>query len=607
MKRLLTSVIEERNVQTSEWHIGQDWEGIPAEERFARASGIRVPPGSNETFMQCYGGVLSCFLFLFDHAIDLLVFGTNQYAQLKIAARKVKLFLSWCVTQRRKRRPKPFLMPIFRNFKEVSKKDIMTFFGIIIMASICGRLHQPYSDWFCADEALCWPWVKKYMSGRRFTSIFRYLHCASPWDQVRRGVTGFDPLYKVRELFNVVKQQISKCFIPFQMLSLDEMMVSSKARLSFLVTNLLKPIRKGIKIFALVCVKTRWVVNFEVYTGETGAQAEASNCPDLSHYKKLIAYDPKSKVLQLIGRLMFSIFNLHYIVYTDRWFTGLSMVRGLLSLKTYVCGTVHLDRGFPNCIAFTKEEARTLDRGQSLHAMSSDGKVLAVSWKDSKPVYLLSSVASHQPPDTVTRRLKSQLLTVRRHPVIVSYNGGMGGVDDVDAGRSYYPIHFRRIKRWWLNILFWLLEVVLNNSLILYNAMAELYQWKPKTTKEYRRILAELLVGDGDEANVNIAAAAPVRSKSSCSASTKTSSTTSSETVCDQTSTSPWDAIFNEHMPARSPKKRCVVCGHGTQDVRTRTRCRTCDVALCPPQIGRSCFADWHIDHVPLEKRPKGC
>lgn len=40
MKRLLTSVIEERNVQTSEWHIGQDWEGIPAEERFARASGI---------------------------------------------------------------------------------------------------------------------------------------------------------------------------------------------------------------------------------------------------------------------------------------------------------------------------------------------------------------------------------------------------------------------------------------------------------------------------------------------------------------------------------------------------------------------------------------
>ena len=91
----------------------------------------------------------------------------------------------------------------------------------------------------------------------------------------------------------------------------------------------------------------------------------------------------------------------------------------------------------------------------------------------------------------------------------------MGDVDDVDAGRGYYPIHFKRIKRWWLNILFWLLEIVLNNALILYNSIAATYKWKQKTAKEYRRNLAVLLVGElSDEATVNIPLVVSRRSSS---------------------------------------------------------------------------------------------
>ena len=314
-------------------------------------------------------------------------------------------------------------------------------------------------------------------------------------------------------------------------------------------------------------------------------------------------FDSKSKVLQLIGRLACNLFNLHYVIYTDRWFTGLPMVRGLLSLKTCMCGTVHLNRGFPNCIAFTKEEAKSLDRGQSLHAVSSDGKVVAVAWKDSKPVYLLSSAVSQEKSDTVTRRLKSQSLTISRHSVVALYNGGMGGVDDVDAGRGYYPIHFKRIKRWWLNILFWLLEIVLNNALILYNSIAATYKWKQKTAKEYRRNLAALLVGElSDEATVNIPLVVSRRSSSVNAASPGNSKPLSTYPNYQR---SLWQTIFEDHMPVRSPRRRCVVCGLGHQDVRTRACCQKCDVALCSPKTGRSCFAQWHLDHMPLEKRPK--
>jgi len=175
-------------------------------------------------------------------------------------------------------------------------------------------------------------------------------------------------------------------------------------------------------------------------------------------------------------------------------FTSLSMICALLSLQTYVCATIHLNRGFPACAAFTKDEAKSLKRGQSLYATSADKKILAEAWKDSKPVYWLSSAIAESTSNTVVRRCKAQSLTIGWHAVIASYNGGMDGLDDVDASRSYFAMHFRRLKWCWLNLFFWLLEIALNNALVLYNAMVEFKSLRQKGAKEFRHNLSELLV-----------------------------------------------------------------------------------------------------------------
>ena len=177
-----------------------------------------------------------------------------------------------------------------------------------------------------------------------------------------------------------------------------------------------------------------------------------------------------------------STFIMWYFFRSGR-FTSLSMIRALLSLQTYVCATIHLNRGFPACAAFTKEEAKSLKRGQSLYATSADKKILAEAWKDSKPVYWLSSAIAESTSNTVVRRCKAQSLTIGWHAVIASYNGGMDGLDDVDASRSYFAMHFRRLKWCWLNLFFWLLEIALNNALVLYNAMVEFKSLRQKRCK----------------------------------------------------------------------------------------------------------------------------
>ena len=54
-----------------------------------------------------------------------------------------------------------------------------------------------------------------------------------------------------------------------------------------------------------------------------------------------------------------------------------------------------------------------------------------------------------------------------KHLVVDRYNQGMGGVDKADQYAVYYSIE-RKSKKWWRKLVFWLLEVAIMNSYILY-------------------------------------------------------------------------------------------------------------------------------------------
>jgi hypothetical protein len=62
---------------------------------------------------------------------------------------------------------------------------------------------------------------------------------------------GYDRLWKVRYLLDTVNAQSKMLMTAGQALSLDEMMIKSRARISWLVRVVSKPIKDGIKAFAL--------------------------------------------------------------------------------------------------------------------------------------------------------------------------------------------------------------------------------------------------------------------------------------------------------------------------------------------------------------------
>jgi hypothetical protein len=71
----------------------------------------------------------------------------------------------------------------------------------------------------------------------------------------------------------------------------------------------------------------------------------------------------------------------------------------------------------------------------------------------------------------------------------------MGGVDVSDQYVSSYSF-IRKSKKWWRKMFFWLLEVAVVNSFILYNLSAASNQ-KPKLShKKYWQPLVKSLVGD---------------------------------------------------------------------------------------------------------------
>jgi hypothetical protein len=78
--------------------------------------------------------------------------------------------------------------------------------------------------------------------------------------------------------------------------------------------------------------------------------------------------------------------------------------------------------------------------------------------------------------------------------VMCGYSKRMGGVISDQYISSYSFI--RKSKKWWCNMFFWLLEVAVVNSFILYNLSAASNQ-KPKFSHEkYRQLLIKSLVGN---------------------------------------------------------------------------------------------------------------
>lgn len=113
-----------------------------------------------------------------------------------------------------------------------------------------------------------------------------------------------------------------------------------------------------------------------------------------------------------------------------------------------------------------KSKRVTMKRGQ--YQFKTKGHIAATKWMDSKPVCMLST--AHNPNDTtsVQRKMRDGTKVSFNCPKVVAvYNQNMGGVDRLDQLRERYEVGRRSVK-WWHRLMYFLIDVSVVNSFILW-------------------------------------------------------------------------------------------------------------------------------------------
>ena len=139
----------------------------------------------------------------------------------------------------------------------------------------------------------------------------------------------------------------------------------------------------------------------------------------------------------------------------------------------------------------------------------------------------------------------------------------MGGVDKADQYSSYYSFTKKSVK-WWRKLMFWLLEVGIVNSYIVYRCTVE----KPLSSVNYRRQIILVLCENLPTTNIN-----------------RQRMRSSREDVQFQ---------GRHYVERRERRRSCKVCSNPRQNERHNTLyyCKTCPTH--PPLHVDVCFERYH-------------
>ena len=199
----------------------------------------------------------------------------------------------------------------------------------------------------------------------------------------------------------------------------DESLLKFHGRLHFRQDNPSKRARFGIKVYK-VCQSSGtakgYIWNLKVYTG----QHLDSNTSSLASTKVVMDLNQE-------------LFGKGYNVFIDNWYSSPDLFLKLLDNQINVCGTVRLNRKLmPKDLAKIK-----LKKGE-MACRSCDEGLLAVVWQDKKDVKMLTTI--HNASMIDIGKVDKKGNNIIKPSCVLTYNHGMGGVDNSDQKASTYSV-----------------------------------------------------------------------------------------------------------------------------------------------------------------------
>jgi hypothetical protein len=409
------------------------------------------------------------------------------------------------------------------NWDPTNPSELYLFIGLIIYMGI-DHLPQLPMYW---SSLYSHTFVSNAISRDRFQQLLRYFYVASQEQQQQNT----DPLRKVRWFSQQLQQLFSSHSIPSQILTVDEAMVGFKGRSELKQYIPQKPTKWGYKVWCLV--SDCYLLHFEIFEGR-GVHPEFRSPTDI--------------VLSLTSPYQ----QRSHIVYLDRYFTSPALLDELTRRGFRACGTVRKDRvGLPPTF---KTVGSGMQKGQLKYWQR--GELGALVWKDRRPVYMLTT---HRSPAEITRINRCSSSEETPVPTaVLDYNKHKGGVDTMDQMRHSYAIG-RKSKKWWPQLVWWLIDMCILNAYSLYNQ-----QQQVKIRQlEFREQLMQQLVEQYGQQREHIG-------RISCASHQHQQ---------------------QQHWPQHTNEERdCVYCGdRADQRRRSCVQCELCQVHLC-----MDCFKLYH-------------
>ena len=406
--------------------------------------GIRLPTSGQ------YENELSYFqLYFTDDIITEFVHETNKYAKEKIEkAQPLSKHSIW------------------RTWKDTTLEEMKSFLGVVINMGMNPKCSM--KEYFSSQWTERMPFFVDVFSRGRFCQIYWMLHLQQSVGQGFRGD-------KIQNLVDHMNLTCRKYFVPNENIAVDESTVGFKGRVIWKCYNPQKPAKWGLRVYTMCDSASAYIVAFVPYYGKFTTDGLVR--PDLPFTSRI--------VLDLCSTLSSSVNGTGYHIFTDRFYTSPTLCEELRKMSFHLTGTVMVSRkGMPNDIA----KKRCKPKQHEVVTFRKNDEIMALQWKDKRVVTMLSSLFNAECEDE-ERTLGNGNSTIIPKPVVIlQYTKYMGGVDKADHYCGSYAF-LRKTAKWWRKMFFWIFEVAIDNSFILYNIRRRDQGLKNVTHKAFRKSL----------------------------------------------------------------------------------------------------------------------
>ena len=107
--------------------------------------------------------------------------------------------------------------------------DMKKFIAMIIGMGLVQ--HHDIQDNLSKDEMLETPFFEKSMARNKFLLIMSLFHLNNNESQIPRGQVGYDPLFKIRRVYDHFKAKFNDLYNPGENIPIDEDMVAWRGNL----------------------------------------------------------------------------------------------------------------------------------------------------------------------------------------------------------------------------------------------------------------------------------------------------------------------------------------------------------------------------------------